>query len=474
VTLAVKDSNAEQILLTPISDNEQAVQDKILTILEQADIKATKSNVSVVRGLLQNEMPVNKDTINQVIRALAKYPDMPVKDLLFMIKNNIPITSQNIQSLQVFMDQKPLFFEQLQNTIQTISDLILTSEASTLAVGSENKPNSPNMDTQTIPLDSTNLEQKLGFTDSQIETIDILKGFTQGSNTQLDIASKFSSATISQLTDMLNAMTGTDKNVASSLANIVALNNAEAAATVLTQATGISDSEVASLSDLNTIIEQLGLDKEALASLRTDLMKPLIMELVEKQMLLQYETFQKPGSVSKYFEQLYNQIAFISKRLASDSNEGAKEKDATGIKDGLQFVKAMNQHFQFLELPMLFNDQMLSGELYILDQGASKKSSKEAVSALLQLDFLNLGHLDVYVNKMQESVDLHFYTENQDVTTLITDSIAKLNEQLVEKGFVVKQMLVEVKKETIDIREAVLNEKAADNDLKHITFDIRV
>jgi len=523
VTLAVKDSNVEQIILTPISDEQQAVQDKLVAILEQADLKTTDTNLAVVRELLQNEMPVNKDMINQVIRSLAKFPDMAVKDILFMIKNNIPINQNNVQNLQSFMAQKPLFFEQLQSTIQNVSASIVA--------------NATNLSTVQNSEVGQTLEQSLGFTETDLNTMNALKGFVSGQGGQTSSLAQFSETNINQLVDILNGqvnggnvekinqLLGTLNTEGTEGANSASLMTEEVSAqgtnsqevvanqsatnlistdststnststnsistdSIPTNATPtdaiqtdlaavnlspINSSHITTLDQIENLIALLELDTEAEISLKESLIKPLINEMVEKQMLMQYETFQKPDSVSKYFEQLYNQIAFISKRLSSDSSNIGKEKDADNIKSGLEFVKSFNQNFQFLELPMLFNDQMLNGELYILDRGASKKTNKEAVSALLQLDFLNLGHLDIYINKMQESIDMHFYTEDDKVTKIIKNDIGELNQQLVEKGFVVKQILVEVKAETVDIKETIMDEKDADHDLKHITFDIRV
>ena len=65
--------------------------------LNAANIQKTERSVSIVTELLAHQQPVNEAGIRHYLSLSAKYPELPVKDLILMELHHIPVTKENVE-----------------------------------------------------------------------------------------------------------------------------------------------------------------------------------------------------------------------------------------------------------------------------------------------------------------------------------------------------------------------------------------
>jgi hypothetical protein len=302
---------------------------------------------------MQNELPINKEMINQVSRALMRYPDNSIEDLVFLIKNNIEITPSNVSNFNQLAEGNPLIFNQLENITATITEQISQGD--------------------------TNIIEQLPLGEQSGEHLNVLNEFIHGSGT-------------------LDQTTIKNEVITTPLDQLMPNNILETILPQINHLLGDRENSLIihgnmTLEEVGNLLEQLDISEDIVKEMKQQLVKPMIEDTVRQALFFKMDHFSKPGEVKAYFDQLYQQVEQLSKSLRETPQGESVKSDAVGVKNGLKFIRNLNQNFQFLEMPLLMDDQLLDGKFYVLNNKNQKKESKESISVLMQLDFLNLKHL---------------------------------------------------------------------------------
>lgn len=506
VTLMVKESSVEQIVLTPVVEMEGSLTGQLERMLNQLNMKPTEDNIVLIKTLLAENMPVSKEMIQQVSRATLRYPETPLKDLLLMIKNDIPLTQVNINQLSEFISGKPLFFNEMQSTLNQVVNQL---------VSSENTVASPLNDFASPVVSQVSDILNLNLTDQGLlvatdKILTLINGqmttMTQKETTnpiapdvqQVAAEPSTTGTNTSAINEGLQALTKAMETVSLSTftnqegaikdqavtqqqvsVELPRTLTSEQGITALTNLLGIPKEEVtvSNLADVMTrFIHDTHVNLETLEVLKESILKPMILEVLERNTMLSFEALQSNITVKAYFDQLSSQMTELSNRIFETSDKSLLKEDGTAVKSSLEFVRSLNQNYQFLELPMFINDQIQKGALYVFGKKKNQLEGKEAVSALLQLDMVKLGHLDVYMNKDKNNVDIKFFTENEGAKRVVESTISSLSSAITDKGFHVTGVSVALSKDPFDVREDFLEQSKGDKSIQltHIAFDMRI
>ncbi len=95
INFEVKDNSGQQIVIRPEANvnSEFALIDKAL---ENAKIPPFPRNVELVKELVNQNMPIDKETISYLSKQLAKFPDAPVATIVSLKHMGMEINSANI------------------------------------------------------------------------------------------------------------------------------------------------------------------------------------------------------------------------------------------------------------------------------------------------------------------------------------------------------------------------------------------
>jgi len=100
----VKSNNGEMIAIRPYTVGGNGVNLTLLNALNAAGLPVTDKYLTLANNMMQEQMPIDKNTMNQMARILMANPDMSVNTLVQMKKLDLPITSQMIAQFENYVD----------------------------------------------------------------------------------------------------------------------------------------------------------------------------------------------------------------------------------------------------------------------------------------------------------------------------------------------------------------------------------
>jgi len=196
---------------------------------------------------------------------------------------------------------------------------------------------------------------------------------------------------------------------------------------------------------------------------------------------------EKQGKVEEFYNQTYTRLHNLSKALeqakagdsSSDFLDHAGQK-AGDMQEQIDFLKAINEMFTYVQLPVKLKNQMQSADLYVYTKKEAMRGHPENLSMLLHLDMDHLGALDIYVALNHATVTSKFYCEDDDIKKFLSSQMSSLKTALNLKGYLFDGEIEERKRDFDFVKDFIQREeKAAGNGakaretVKRYTFDIR-
>ncbi len=130
----------------------------------------------------------------------------------------------------------------------------------------------------------------------------------------------------------------------------------------------------------------------------------------------------------------FKELGDVLKKLtetASKTPEREITKQISQIKDSLLFMSHSGHEKIFMQIPMFFNDTLQQAELTVLKDG--KRALKDRATVFLSLDLLNLGKVEVFVEKDYRNLSIDFWTENN--PKLLKERLPELGLMLNRLGY---------------------------------------
>jgi hypothetical protein len=452
VLFEIKDSNPERILLKPVIDeNINPKNDKLFQVLEEANVTVNEKNVEIVNKLLDNNMPLDKEFINNIIRLSRQFKDTSIDKLIILLKNNIPVTKESIEQLNNYVDNNNSIKQEIiglsneiidNNDLKTKQELIkiLTSSSNNLDVNA-NGDNQNNIESMSIEKEGT---------------------FNQISNT--------------------NANESNAKLSTMQLGSIISKTaikelESEIKSTYLQKTDSLNLSKETTLQQLQEKIFELNIKQEKQVNINKHITNKLLSSAVDESIYLGKEALENPKLVNDYFNNIYEKLVNIIKLSQSAVGKTSSlTKDAIKVKNNIEFMNNLNNNYNYVQLPFKFNNKLLNSELYIFENKKElrKKRDGDSISALLRLDYLNLGHMDVYVAKQAKNIGCKFYVEDEEKKAVINNHINKLYKKIKNFNYNITEMMVINKNKEFDFVEDFINKKNKSKSVKRYTFDMRV
>lgn len=127
----ITDNTEEQITLRLVSSGSSPMNDIAFKALSASGLAASERNMAIVQELLNHQMPVDKDTIMQLIKLSATYPDTDIKTLILLYKNQLPVNPANIAQLELYQQGMHRILDELNTLTENIGILLedMTSQA---------------------------------------------------------------------------------------------------------------------------------------------------------------------------------------------------------------------------------------------------------------------------------------------------------------------------------------------------------
>ncbi|MBR6228801.1 MAG: flagellar hook-length control protein FliK [Eubacterium sp.] len=187
------------------------------------------------------------------------------------------------------------------------------------------------------------------------------------------------------------------------------------------------------------------------------------------------DEMKEEGAMRRIYEKMNTQFGVLEhfsentlgKNLFQELSGNAKD-----MNQNLDFMKTLNDTFQYLQLPIKLQNQNAHGDLYVMTRKESLRKNPNKLKAVLHLDMDHLGTLDIHITKENTAVTAAFYTDNHSTEALLGKNMDMLKDAINEQGFAF-QATTNPKEKDFDIVKDFLGSEAPVGDMKRYSFDLR-
>ena len=172
--------------------------------------------------------------------------------------------------------------------------------------------------------------------------------------------------------------------------------------------------------------------------------------------------------MSRQFEAL----SHFSEQVLGKDVFSQLSQNAADMSNNLDFMKMMNQTFQYIQLPLKLQNQNAHGDLYVMTRKEALRRNPDKLSVLLHLDMDHLGTLDIRIIKENTAVSANFSVSSEETKDLLERNMELLNDAINEQGYAFTSQL-SMKEKEMDVVKDFIGADAPVGDLKRYNFDLR-
>ena len=477
VTFKVKNSSLESLVLTVDTIDKKQIMNDLVRILMNANLPETDENMELVKFLVEKKMPVDSNTVKTLANSIRQYPEATLRQLQFMTQHNIPITKANVEQM--------IFFEKNEHTlikgITILVEKIINEEQGVL-------PNKVLKQEELLALKPNN-NNLIG---EKIELLEYISKDTKAKDFQKVLTNILENKSLSKdMKKIISEQPIKDMILGKESDKLIAELNSKLEAYVSKLSTKTDSlietkkpdllgpsSEAIIPKDIK-LLDLLSMTKDGFIShtqLRDFLLEikgQSLYSTVIKGLLLTESDLKDTEAIKDYFGNLHNKITTLLEAINGAKIGVEIGEQASSIKASIEFLNVLNQDFNILNMPLFLKNQLLNAELYIMDKKKRIKDKKKNIKVLIRLDLLNLGHMDIHINKVDKNLAIQIFMTDKNSIDMVKENVAKLKEKLDEKGFNSQPIVIQPLKEEFDIVKDFLEEDNKSKEVKRYTFDMR-
>lgn len=434
---------------TPIlSSNEE-----LKLLLNSLNLAPTKENIDLIKILVQNNLPINKDNLQDIIKSTKIFKDNPIEKALFLIENNIKPTINIGEQIDSYISKTTLIDKQIDeifsninfsNNDKIIDEIFKNSSFENIAKSNIN----------TLSEFKESLLSHI-FKNNNFTEFKELENIIKNTSNLININDKNINTNIKNNTITYELL----KNITDFTFNEELLLNSEKI-NILKDLANITDKNNNDTMLPKTNLENLNgvIDKNTL-----NLIQKQIFNIIQsdhkintkfKDLVNNFENFQKKlkffefkDSSNEELNKFFEDLSIISKNLKDNINNFSENNSDTIINNldslnkNIDFMSNLKNNM-FLQIPININNFSTTAELIIFSNKKNKNnnSKNNSGSALISLNLLYLGKLEVFINKINNDISCQFRLEKDVTKNLVKENIDLLNDYLKDKNFNLKDV----------------------------------
>lgn len=500
----VKSNTQTQIAIKPYLNGDSS-NPTLLKALMQAGMGVTADNLEMVRTMMEEQLPIDKNSLNQMMRQLAMFPKAEPSVIAQMNKLGIPVTETNVQQFSNYKADTAAIMKELENVLEQLPKAI-AGEADTagqmaaknmqlmdILFGGETIEQSQDAGAKAQELLAKTADGSVTIKSGEQQAADIAKELQQILSTAEDGMQQTSAAGEGiQQADAAKQAEGRQMPAATqgSLGEILGKEGAASLEQQLKALetdgkqvlfdkngnlnTGMSAEEF--LKNLNQLFKENEFpQKETLFKLFSGKeYQTIFKKAVENQWYLEPQETGSKETVEKLYNRLQTQMNRLDEfiKQAGSGTEGL-QKAVADVRGNIEFMNQINQIYNFVQLPLKMNGQNVNSELYVYTNKKNPRDMDGELSAFLHLDMDHLGSTDISVKMKGTAVKTNFYMADDASYELILAHAEELAERLENKGY---QCQIEVKSEEKDmdfVEDFLKHDMPSAGKVYRYSFDVR-
>ena len=454
----VKSNDGSQIAIRPFSVEGTGANYTLLQALSAAGVPAESDYLSMVNRMMEEQMPIDRNSIQQMVRMVNAHPEIDVQTLVQLNKLGITIDKQNAAQFENYLDDKQAITNEFDQLIEELPQALESESLSpqqmrsfgsefllALTDGLEDVPLQNNgLVSQEMPAEFVaentieksiaegNTIEKSGLLENGelLQTTEDGKAVSQETATDQPVQQSESySATphtlgalmdgkqLQNLNTMLGELLGTD-------------------ATGYTKDSGVAEV----LKDIQQVFkDSLPIEREQIGKLFSSKeFVHMVKDTMQQQWTLQPQELEADGTdkVTKLYDRMNAQLEKITEALKSIGQENTGfAQTAADIQGNVEFMNQINQAYTYVQIPLQMSGQNASAELFVYTNKKALAEGDRELTAFLHLDLDHLGATDVSVKMKNKQVSTNFYLDDDPSYQLISLNVDRLEKRLQEKGY---------------------------------------
>lgn len=476
IAFLVKENSGNTVMIQPLASDLQAMKNQtIFDLLEKNQLSPSDKNYQIAETLLNENMPVDRSSMQKVLQQAYKYPDASIQTLVSMNKMQLPVTEQTIAGFEQYQTNQHVMMQALSGMTEEITAYMSEPDGmrEMLQVLS---------DAQDLPVLNADamlqeLEQTTGdalFAQGQINAGMELQATDMTGNPLVLSAEQVSAfaekfgMTEEQLTDLTKQLQ--DMHF-----------DAQTIQTLYTQ----SDTTMQLVNHLQALVagaaDKSMIDAETMkAFFMSDGMKELLEAAVKEKFTLNPEKMQYPQEVSDLYKGIYEKMERLMQQMSGHTGSSGQQlsESAKGMQERIDFLQNLSNLFPYAQIPVRMEGRDGNADLFVYMNKKRMQEKKEDVSALLHLDMEYLGPTDVHVSLRGTMVHTKFYVEDEESAKIIDAHMTQLEQAIAENGYSLTNEVI-MREPTLHPeteKNAVVKEMFGDDiekRVKRYSFDVR-
>lgn len=476
IAFLVKENSGNTVMIQPLASNLQAMKNQtIFDLLEKNQLSPSDKNYQIAETLLNENMPVDRASMQKVLQQAYKYPDASIQTLVSMNKMQLPVTEQTIAGFEQYQTNQHAMMQALSGMTEEITAYMSEPDGmrEMLQVLS---------DAQDLPVLNADamlqeLEQTTGdalFAQGQInagmelQVTDMTGNPLALSAEQVSAFAEKFGMTGEQLTDLTKQLQ--DMHF-----------DAQTIQTLYTQ----SDTTMQLVNHLQALVagatDKSMIDAETMKEFfMSDGMKELLEAAVKEKFTLNPEKMQYPQEVSDLYKGIYEKMERLMQQMSGHTGSSGEHlsETAKGMQERIDFLQNLSNLFPYAQIPVRMEGRDGNADLFVYMNKKRMQKKKEDVSALLHLDMEYLGPTDVHVSLRGTMVHTKFYVEDEESAKIIDAHMTQLEQAIAENGYSLTNEVI-MREPTLHPeteKNAVVKEMFGDDiekRVKRYSFDVR-
>ena len=492
----VKSNDGSQIAIRPFSVEGTGANYTLLQALSAAGVPAESDYLSMVNRMMEEQMPIDRNSIQQMVRMVNAHPEIDVQTLVQLNKLGITIDKQNAAQFENYLDDKQAITNEFDQLIEELPQALESESLSpqqmrsfgsefllALTDGLEDVPLQNNgLVSQEMPAEFVaentieksiaegNTIEKSGLLENGelLQTTEDGKAVSQETATDQPVQQSESySATphtlgalmdgkqLQNLNTMLGELLGTD-------------------ATGYTKDSGVAEV----LKDIQQVFkDSLPIEREQIGKLFSSKeFVHMVKDTMQQQWTLQPQELEADGTdkVTKLYDRMNAQLEKITEALKSIGQENTGfAQTAADIQGNVEFMNQINQAYTYVQIPLQMSGQNASAELFVYTNKKALAEGDRELTAFLHLDLDHLGATDVSVKMKNKQVSTNFYLDDDASYQLISLNVDRLEKRLQEKGYQCNVSVINEAKHVNFVENFLKNDQPSAGQLHRYSFDMR-
>lgn len=491
------------------------MEDTIDQALEEAGLPKSARNSDVVRSLLMNQQSISRENLLSSIRLCATYPDADVNSVITLRRLGLPLTPENLAQFEQYENNDHSLLDHFAQITDSIGDLMnaIGTQVPRLSGQTAGQLLNLALSSSLTPEEQALKEAQAAASEAQTEAAAQEGEGSDAPETAEKAPANAADAALSEETEVSSSPFSRMKQIFSSLTDGASVAKAALSETGLAKdykVPFIHEQVGFSLSPeereaFHSLLSDLPLPEELTTSLQEGtlttrdfltavrqalprmsseqaaglLSSPAFQRLVKDQFLsnwtLSPEKLKQKGAVEELYQQISSQVdklSHFSQDVFGKNLFENLQQQTTQTSQNLNFMKLLNDTYQYVQLPVKLQQQNAHGDLYVMTRKESLCRHPDSLKALLHLDMDHLGSLDIHIIRENTSITTKFFVDEKDTLQLLEKNINLLQDALNEQGFSFSSEF-SMKEKDFDLVNDFMNAEAPVGTIARYNFDLR-